>query len=426
MKFDIKNTVLNHKLLRSAGIYTLTSILNGAIPFLLLPILTRFLTPKDYGLVSMFGVLVSFISPFVGLNINGAISRIYFEKETVNIKIYISNCLNILICSTLVVSILFYFMSTLISEITSIPVKMLWIVVIISFTQFVTNIVLTLWQVQTKPIQYGMFQISQTSLNLFFSVLFIVVYGMGWKGSIYAQIITYIFFTVVGIRILIKNDWLKFTINFNYIKHALKFGIPLVPHALGGVILTMTDRIFITNMVGVDATGIYTVGYQIGMIINILATSFNQAYIPWLFAKLKENNFLSKIKIVKLTYSYFIAIIFMSLLLSFISPHFLKLIIGKEFSQSSSYIIWIALGYAFKGMYLMVTNYIFYAQKTSYLAGVTIFSSILNIFLNYFFIKSFGSIGAAQATTVVYLVMFMLTWLVSSKVYKMPWSLKQV
>lgn len=91
------NRIANSKLIRSASIYTLTNVINKAIPFLLLPILTRYLTPEDYGIVSMFGVLVSLVTPFTGLSIHGAIARMYYEIDSVDIKAYITNCLLILL-----------------------------------------------------------------------------------------------------------------------------------------------------------------------------------------------------------------------------------------------------------------------------------------------------------------------------------------
>lgn len=423
MKMKIKK-LFQSRLFSSAAIYTITSVINSAIPFFLLPILTRYLIPEDYGIVSMFGVLVSLVSPFIGLSIQGAIARMYYEKENVDIKIYITNCLYILLFSTALVSVIFFLFSGFIAKLTSLPAQILWIAIIIAFAQFITRIVLTLWQVQVKPLQYGAFQISQTFINASLSIWFIVGIGMAWEGRILAQLIALLSFSVIGTFILLKNKWLKFSYNPSYVKHALGFGVPLIPHSLGGIIMTMTDRIFITAMVGIGATGIYTVGYQIGMIINLLATSFNQAYVPWLYRQLKENSFLKKIRIVKMTYLYFIVILLIAVVLSFIAPWFLSFFVGKEFTGSSIFVVWIALGYAFNGMYFMVVNYMFYAQKTISLAWITFFTAVLNIVLNYFFISKFGAIGAAQATTIVYAIKFILTWILAAKIYDMPWNLK--
>lgn len=407
-------------LFKSAGIYTITNLLNASIPFFLMPILTRYLNPFEYGLVSMFGVLIGLVGPFIGVGVHGAVARQYYEKK-VNIAEYVFNCILILICSTFIVSIVFYFFSEFISNISAIPEKWLWAVILVSLGNFITQLVLTHWQVQIKPLPFGAYRILQTLLNAGLSVWLVVFLEMGWQGRISGQILTSLIFIFFSFYVLSKNKWIVLKYNKQYIKNALNFGLPLLPHLLGGFIITMIDRIFITNMVGVAETGIYTVGYQIGMIINLLATSFNQAWVPWFYSKLKQNNKKLKLKIVKYTYIYFIVIIIISLLLSGLAPWFMKYFIGESFKDSSKYVFWIALGYSFQGMYFMVTNYIFYVQKNYYLSAVTFFTALCNIVLNYLLIKLFGAIGAAQATTISYFISFILTWIVSARIYEMPW-----
>jgi O-antigen/teichoic acid export membrane protein len=45
----------------------------------MLPILTRYLTPEDYGIISVFTVLVSILAVFTGLSIHGAINVNFFK-----------------------------------------------------------------------------------------------------------------------------------------------------------------------------------------------------------------------------------------------------------------------------------------------------------------------------------------------------------
>jgi len=84
---------------------------------------------------------------------------------------------------------------------------------------------------------------------------------------------------------------------------------------------------------------------------------------------------------------------------------FCQAFVSQNFYSAYKYVLWIALGYAFQGMYFMVVNYIFYGKKTYILAWVTFTSAGINIVLNYFFIK------------------FILVWILSSKAYKMPWNI---
>ncbi|MCK4445455.1 MAG: flippase [Candidatus Marinimicrobia bacterium] len=418
--------IFKHKLFKNTYIYTGTNVINKAIPFFLLPIMTRYLSPTDYGIVAIFNVLLAVMVVFVGLNMHGVVNVNFFKLNKDELKEYIGNVFSILFSSFILVFILVYILKSYFSFLPKFPENLIPYIVVVALFQSIFAITLGLWQVEQQSLPYGLFQISRTILNTSLSIIFVVLLCWGWQGRILGIIITSVIFGLLGIFVIYKREYIKFIFNKKYIKDALFFGIPLIPHALGGWIMTGIDRIFINSMIGVDATGIYTVGYQVGMIIGLLAHSFNLAWSPVLFEKLKENNYSTKVKIVKFTYLYNVCIILAALALSFIAPYFLKFFVSKNFYFAYKYVLWIALGYAFQGMYFMVVNYIFYVKKTYILAWVTFSSAGINIVLNYFFIKANGAIGAAQATTITFFISFILTWILSGRVYKMPWVVWKV
>jgi len=418
--------IFKHKLFKNTFIYTGSNVINKTIPFFLLPIMTRYLTPTDYGIVATFNVLLAVMIVFVGLSMHGAINVNFFKLNKDEHKKYIGNVFSILFSSFVLVFIIVYILKSYFSFFSKFPENWIPYIVVAALFQSIFAITLVLWQVEQKSLPYGLFQISRTILNVSLSVVFVVLLCWGWQGRILGVIITSVIFGLLSIFIIYKREYIKFSFSKKYIKDALFFGIPLIPHALGGWITTGVDRIFINSMVGVAETGIYTVGYQVGMIIGLLAHSFNLAWFPFLFEKLKENNYSTKVKIVKFTYLYDVCLIFAALALSFIAPYFLKFLVSKNFYFAYKYVLWIALGYAFQGMYFMVVNYIFYVKKTYILAWITFTSAGINIILNYFFIKANGAIGAAQATTITFFVKFIMVWILSTKVYQMPWNLRKI
>ena len=411
-------------LVHSSGIYTISTIVNSAIPFFMMPILTRYLSPKDYGLVSMFTAIFAILNPFIGLNLHGAVSVQFFKYQKDEMAKYIANCLLLLFVSMWAAFILIYFLGEHISNFTNFPQEWLWTIILVSFSKSLILYVMVIWQVDNKPFKYGIFQNLQTLINISLTILLVVIIGKNWQGRIEAQILTNTLFGVLSFYILIKNGWLDFSFNKSHLIHALKFGIPLIPHTIGGVLINQTDRFFITNMISLADTGIYTVGFMLASTIEIINVSFNTAYAPWLYKQLGRDEIHIKKKIVRLTYSYFFGIGIFSLLVALISPWLLSFLVGKNFIGAYKYISWLALGFAFSGMYYMVANYIFYAGKTHLLSMVTMLTAIVNISFNYIFIKINGTVGAAQATSLAYLMSFLMTWIVSAKVYKMPWISK--
>lgn len=399
----------------------MSSFINAGVPFLLIPFLTRYLSPEDYGIVSMAAILINIVSPLIGVSAHGAVQRKYFEVKGLKFARYIGNAFIILILSSLALFLLFFIFNTAISNLTEVPPKWLYVIVLIAISQFCTLILLTVWQAQIKPFHFGILQITQSFLNLSLTILLIALLNQGWEGRIFAQLIAVLTAAIFAIIFMVKKKLIILKFNSNDIKDILKFSVPLIPHTLGGLMIAFTDRLLITNLISVSETGIYTVAYQIGSILGILTASFNSAYIPWLYNKLNNADKKEKNKIVKITYVYFIGLISIGLLSSFFLPWLISIIADKSYQGASEYTIWIVFGYVFNGMYLMVSAYLFYTKKTNILAIITFLTAMLNIPVCYYFIVKFGTIGAAFSMSIVFFISFVLTWFYSSKSYPMPW-----
>ncbi len=416
------NKIFTHIVFKNTVIYTAANILQSAIPFLLLPILTRFLTPADYGTVAIFQLIQAIVSILIGMSLRGAINVNFFSYNKEEIRIYIGNVLSIVFINFIIIISILYLFKSPISNLIEFPENWLTIAAVVGICEFIFHLALLLWQVEQRPIPYSVLQVLQVAFNISLSVILVVSLKMQWQGRVLGIVYANILFCIIAAIIISKRKYVKFSYNLTYIKDALLFGLPLIPHSLGVWIMSGIDRLFINNMVGVDATGLYTVGFQFGMIIAILGQSFNKSWYPFLFKKLKENVLSVKIKLVKISYLYFISITAAALVLSLVAPYIIKIFIGKEFQSSVQFVFWIALGKAAHGMYVLIANYIFYAKKTYILAWITLICAITNIVLNYILILKYGPIGAAQATAITYFAYFFLTLILSMKVYKMPWA----
>jgi O-antigen/teichoic acid export membrane protein len=408
-------------LLRSSGIYTLSSLINASVPFFLIPFLTDHLSPAEYGLVSMSTILINILSPIIGFSSHGAIQRRYFDTEAGEFKKYVGNAFHLLLFSFILTFALIFLFNSFLSGITEVPSAWHYVILLIAVNQFCSLILLTIWQSQLKPINYGLMQITQSILNFGLTLLLIESFDQGWEGRIIAQFLASLCLAFFAVIYLVRNNLLFFRFDKNDLKDILKFSMPLIPHTLGGLMIAFTDRLFITNVVNIKETGVYTLAYQIGSILGLLTFSFNTAYIPWLYKKLTEANFEIKKKIVRFTYVYFAILIFIAFAFVSILPWLIELLAGKSYQGAVNYTIWIVLGNVFNGMYLMVSAFLFYAKKTSVLSRITFFSALINIPLCYILLIHYGTIGAAFSMSVVFFISFILTWYYSNKNYSMPW-----
>ncbi|WP_050756126.1 lipopolysaccharide biosynthesis protein [Nitrococcus mobilis] len=408
-------------LLGATGIYVIGNILNAAIPFFLLPVLTRVLSPEEYGTVAMFTLVIGIMGAFTGLSVHGAISVRYFQLNERAIARYVGTCLAILAVSTVFILATAALTRPWLEAFTHVPGDWLMIAVLVSAAQFVVNIRLSLWQVKRQPIAYGLFQVSQSVLNASLSLLLVLGTTMAWQGRALGQALAAGGFMLIGLLLLWRNGEVSSPTSKDDARDALRFGVPLIPHALGGLMIVTVDRFMISNMLDVDRTGIYMVALQFGMVLGLIADSFNRAYAPWLMGALVNEDPVRDHKIVRGTYLYFAIASVAALAMAGMAPFVLTILAGEQFQQAADVVPYIAFGYAFCGMYYMVTNYIFFSGKTAYLAMNTFITGLFNVLATYFLIKMNGLVGAAQAFMLSQAFLFLGTWWIACRVRPMPW-----
>ncbi len=411
----------NNSLIKNAGVYTISTVINSAIPFFLIPVLTRYLTPEQYGLISMHTLLLAFVTPFIGFNTNNSLGQLYYTSTKEELSEYIGNCFFVLLISFILTTLVFFFIDCPLSKNTFLSPIWVWSTILIATTQFIIVIPLSLWQAENKSVTFGVFQISSTLINFLITLVLIVLFNKDWSSRITAQIYTGLFFSFVSMSYLVRNKFIRLTFNKKLFISSLRFGIPLIPHTIGGILLSIANRYFLVRYVGLQETGVFFLAFQLTSIINIINSAINTAYVPWLFKKLQDINDKVKLRIVKLTYIYFLLIVLGSLIFFILLPIILKIFAGSKFQLASKYFFWLIIGTIFNGMYLMVTNYIFYSKKTYLLAFSTFASAIITVILNYILIIRIGSVGSAIASAIGFLFLFMQTWYFSNKVFPMPW-----
>jgi len=413
-----------NKFLSGSAIYLLSNILNAAIPFLLLPILTRYLTPAEYGEVAMFQTLLGALGAFVGLSVVGAAGRKYYDNNLTDIEMarYIGSCLQLLGISSVVVFILIFILRENLSIWLGLSESwVLWAVGLSAFT-VVVNLRLGQWQVRGNARNYGAIQVSKSILDMMLSLLFVTVLLLGADGRISAQILATGLFAILALWLLKRDKLLSVLVwNKAHYKEIVKFGVPLIPHVGGAFLLISVDRFVINAELGLADAGVYMVAAQLAMGVALIFDAVNKAYVPWLFKKLKENDLQQKKKIIRYTYLWYLVITAGAIAGFFIGPLVVNLVAGSGYEQAGEVIGWLLLGQAFNGMYLMVTNYIFYSRRTGLLSAATITSGLINLLLLVLLIKLLGLSGAAISFTIAMGVRFLLTWWVAQKRHPMPW-----
>jgi len=407
------------KVIKDSIIYLTTSSINRLIPFLLLPIMTKYLLPEEYGLLSVYMLFITLFTAFIGMNMHLNISKNFFQVSKDKMAIIVGN-----IFILLLITFGIYFFAVLFfapKHVFSIPFKWFLFIPIISLLMMINVINKTILRNEGKALLFGGFEISHSVINMGVTLILLIIYALGWYAQVYGLLLSYAIFFIVGLGYIKKHNYIVLKYDKAVFRNLLKVSLPLIPHVLGGVLLTMSDRIFIEKMIDLETVGVYSVGYTFGMIVLLFSQSFIKAWNPWFYKKLASPSDKNKRLIVRYSYLYIIGILVLSLFVAFFGSYILPYFVDEAYHQAAKYIFWISIGYSMFGVYQIFFPYLVHIEKTSFLAISTTIAAISNLILNYVCIKSFGAIGAAYATFLSYFLLFLLVSVYTQTHYKMPW-----
>lgn len=397
------------KLSKDILIYGISNGLQSLVPFFMLPILTSAISAEGYGLLSLIETSVLFLIPFIMLNLEAGILVEFYKVEKKELNIYITNGILISLSSFLIISILFFITHNFIAKILAIPPELILLLPILVILRLIPTIVLVLYQAEQSAIKYLTFSISQTIVDFSLSVFFVMVIKYGYVGRLSSIYLAFFLFTIIGIFVLYKRKYINYTFSKRKIVEILKFGVPLIPHTIGGIIIIMSGRYFISYFKGNSLVGLYTVAYQIGGLVLLFSRSVNQAWSPILFNLLKEKKIDNAFKITKILFVLFILVCGVV----FLSSNFLfNILVNKSYIGAKEYFPFLLLGFLFQSLYFLFANFIFYSKKTEFLAMITFSGALLNLILNYILIKIYGVIGIAYSNAITWFFFLLLVFMV--------------
>lgn len=420
----MKKNKNNSKLSFAIIIYIGSNLINGLIPFFFLKLLTDFLSPTAFGILDFYQLFIFLLIPIVGLNSSASLNRLYFEKELNYTKVF-SNVLSITILFSFISLVIIHFAQDYLVENYHFQPKWVYFIILYLFINKISENLLITLQVKEKPLQYGLFRIFKTSLDVLCSIVLLYLLEDKLSARIEGQLLGVSIAGLIALYFLRKDKLLKIQWNNDYVKKILTYSLPLIPHAIGAFVINLSDRMLINYYCGMEQVGLYAVGYQIGMGVSMVQNSFNQAWVPWFFKQLNENKHHIKLRIVKMTYAYALFLFFICFALYLAAPLLFHWVINAEYSEAILFIPYVAIGFALNGLYKMMVNYLFYTKDTKMIGAGTIGVAILNILLNLWLIPQLGTIGAAIATTVSFGAQFIFFAIFATRKYKMPWLLQK-
>lgn len=401
----------NKRLIKNTFIYFIGNLSSKILSFLLLPLYTYYLTPKDYGKVDLIFTYTSILIPLFTLQITFAGFRFLFETvDETRRKVIISSTFFVHLIGMLLFCLLYI---------------LFWIVTKYEFGIYViiyvllNDIATTSQQIIRgigKNTVYAITGTVGTAVQLLFNIVFILGLGLKSLALILSPTISYL---VIIIIIIITTDVTKYLsircIDKVEIKKMLKYSVPLVPDAVCWWVLLGFDRLFLNYTHGTEAVGIYAVASKFPGLLTMLYSVYNLAWQENAFSEYSKGDrdeYYSKMYngLIKFLFPVIITAIPIT---KIIAPYMLS----DSFNSAYLYIPILFISALISMMSSFYGSGFESAKQTNGIMVSTFVAMITNVIFNLMLVPNYGLFGTSIALVLSYVSLFIMRVIQSRKFF---------
>ncbi|MCU1267794.1 MAG: polysaccharide biosynthesis protein [Acidobacteria bacterium] len=401
----IQNDMVSRGLLRrltgATFNYGLGRILPQVISFLLIPLYTVYLSPKDYGVVELTTVLCGFLVIMMRLGVPGAVTRFYYDhREGAELRDYVTTIARFMIVSSVVVGILtllatWFFGNVLVPGLPFYPFVLL--AVIGSLVASNSDLQRRLIEAREQSAYSARLSIAFSLADIVLTLILVIVFKMGVLGIVLSQVIvdTVFFFQA---RHYLKPD-LQGKFRGDMLRPSMTYAAGVLPSHFMGTLSPLITRFVLAGANSLAAVGILAIASRFTLPLFILLTAFNSAYLPVYFSVRKEGTSESLNRLAMTARNVWTLAVACALVMALIGPPAILLLTNERYHPAAPLLPILTVGFLGQTLYTLLGTEIFYSKKTwlvPFVSGASILATVLVTLLT---AKRFGANGVAWATS---------------------------
>ena len=400
---------------KSAVFYTISNIISIIASFVAIKILSSAMTTSDMGIATSFITLLDIFGYICLFSLNISINRAMIdfkeEKEKYLSSVYIFSSL----------SVFFFFgiyliFKDFINGLFGFSTELMLLLFLLMFCINGYNLTFNKWNFQNKYKRTFTLTLLSSPISQALSVILVLYLSTNkYLGRIIGvELFQAIMGILFGIMILIQG---KFFISKKHLKYGLKFSVPMIPHLLSQILLANCDLLMIKNMIGSSEAGLYSMSYTIATILYMVLVQILRPWSPWVYRRLEEK----EPDTIKNKASLLISFCFICCIgLCVVAPDLIKIFLDKSYLNSIYLVAPICVGLFFRIIYIFFYDIEYFHKKTKQIAVISITVCVINIILNYFFIREYGYQAAAYTTLASYLILALFNYIGAKRIIDKP------
>ncbi len=405
-------------------VYGFGGIISKLVPLIMLPIVTRLMPSSHYfGLSDMSNTIVSFCSFLAIAGMYDAMYRMFFENDDNSYKLRVcSTALCFTLFTSAVVFVLMCLFRRGIAEFFFESREYAYLVYLSAIATLVgaTNgIVSAPTRMQNKR---KIFLVTNTISPILSYAIAIPLLLNG-----YYVIALPLAGAIAGISMEIafwfmNREWFSLKMfDMTLLKDLLRIGVPLIPNFIIYWIFNSSDRVMITRLINIDASGIYAIGAKLGMASQLIYTAFAGGWQYFAFSTMKENN---QVESNSKVFEYLGLVSFAAtMFICALAKPIYEIVFTEEYHGAFIVSPYLFLAPLLQMLFQVAANQFLVVKKTWPNLFILSAGAIINVILNLFLIPRIGIEGAAIATLVGYVISDIICVIVLEKMSLMKISM---
>ncbi len=394
--------------------YFVAHLFSTGIAFFSFPLWTRYFSVKEYGMLSFIGVTMAFVGPFTKLGLHRSSVRFYSQFDDTNsgkpLSVFYTTLFLGAMGICILIAVLFWGIIAFLGPERvggEEMYELFWLTSLLIALGGGPGMFISFLRVEEKAKLFTSIQAVSLTIKLALSIVLVMVLLVGVKAlylaAIYLQCVTVTLAIIVLWR---QKKLILASFSSVFLFEALRFGLPLVPAELANEISGMGDRFLIQYFMGMEAVGIYSVGYSMTSHLKSFLTVMMFALTPMYVkiweehGRIKTQEFLSSVLDYYLMLGIPAIVIF-----AYFGGDIVVLFASEKYAAAREIIPYLTVPLLLHGPISIYTAGLFVNKKTTTVLYCTLSAGLLNLALNVVFIPPMGLVGAAIATFISYVVL---------------------
>jgi O-antigen/teichoic acid export membrane protein len=383
-------------LIKQIKLYFVGTFFISLFGLITLPILTRFLTLEDYGILALFLVVGPILVNIFSLNLGTATTRFYFDfykRNYNNFKILNTTNFLSLISILLFGGLIIFLLSDFISDkifFKKVPSEVLILSYIYGCFAKIYDYLLKIYIIKEDAKNYSVITIFYTAIVFFLSIFLFNYFTASYISRIYALLIS-IFFIVFIVFILLISEF-KFIFSLRYLLKSFKFSLQGFPENILALIGESLDKYFISRLSNLGSLGFYEVAMRVSLTSKTVIDLCLRVWANFFLKKIGNNR-----KFIIKSYELLVfVIILLTYGLALFSEELLIILTTEKFYDAKYIVPIICLSIMTNHIFSAIAKpQIYYSKKIIASLPSSIVFVFTITFFSYILIPKIGAIGAA-------------------------------